>query len=231
MDEKTKLYVFAKTEVALIFLFMLVIATTSFMFGVKVGRSYSYEASGLKLEDRERVDLLSGQEEKVNRVVEDHGGIDSKVAVKVDEFNKRLEERIKAELSEERKNSREKKSKKLKSARPPNSSSMPDKMVKPQEGLGRTPKTGIGNSKKDQYFGKHTIQIGSHRSLKEAKAFADGFRIRGYNPVINEVVLPNRGTWYRVSIGIFETITEAKDFMKKENSLFQDQDHIIVRFD
>lgn len=71
MDEKTKLYVFEKKEVALIFIFMILIAVTSFVFGVRVGKNYSYQASGFTPEDKQRVDLLSGQEEMVNQVVSD----------------------------------------------------------------------------------------------------------------------------------------------------------------
>ena len=71
MDENTKLYVFSKREVALIFLFMFLIALTSFVFGVKVGKSYSFDQSGLSPVDRQKVDLLSGQEELVNEVVEE----------------------------------------------------------------------------------------------------------------------------------------------------------------
>ena len=72
MDENTKLYVFSKREVALIFLFMFLIAVTSFVFGVKVGKDYSFEKSGFIPQDKEKIDLLSGQEEKVNEVVEDY---------------------------------------------------------------------------------------------------------------------------------------------------------------
>jgi septal ring-binding cell division protein DamX len=86
-------------------------------------------------------------------------------------------------------------------------------------------------SLKDQYSGKYTINLGSYRSLEEAEAFAEGFRVRGYNPIINEAELPNRGVWYRVSLGVFDTISDAKDFVKKEQSLFQGQEYIFYRFD
>ncbi len=71
MDEKTKLYVFAKKEVALIFVFMILIAITSFVFGVKIGKTYSYQVSGLSPEDKQKVDLLSEKEEEVNKILEE----------------------------------------------------------------------------------------------------------------------------------------------------------------
>ena len=90
MDEKTKLYVFSKKEVALIFLFMVVTAVTSFVVGVKMGKSFSYAEAGLKPEDRKMVDILSGQEEMVNEVVDKRENDEQNVSVK--DVNQRLEE-------------------------------------------------------------------------------------------------------------------------------------------
>ena len=59
MDEKTNFYVFAKKEIALIFFFAIVIAVTSFVLGVKVGKSYSYEKAGFTEEDRENIRMNS----------------------------------------------------------------------------------------------------------------------------------------------------------------------------
>jgi hypothetical protein len=50
MDSKTKLYVFAKKEVGLIFIFMILIAITSFVLGVKIGKNYSLEMAGVTKE-------------------------------------------------------------------------------------------------------------------------------------------------------------------------------------
>ena len=70
MEDNSKYFVFAKKEVALVFLFMILIAVTSFIFGVKVGKQFSFEASGLTEEDRAKVELLSREEESVNDLVE-----------------------------------------------------------------------------------------------------------------------------------------------------------------
>ena len=67
--------------------------------------------------------------------------------------------------------------------------------------------------------------------MEDAEKFANGFRVRGYNPVINEVEIENRGSWFRVSLGVFDTIEDTKEFIIKEKSLFQGMDYVIGRFD
>jgi len=76
--------------------------------------------------------------------------------------------------------------------------------------------------------GKFTIQLGSYNTMDEAKQFAEGFTVRGYNPIINEVKIDGKGKWYRVSLGLFNTAEEAKKYIKDEQSLFSGQDHIIT---
>lgn len=235
MDENTKLYVFSKREVALIFLFMFLIALTSFVFGVKVGKNYSFENSGFIPQDKQKIDLLSGQEEKVNEVVREKME-QPKEPVELNDLNKKLEQHIKTETDGEGKRIEGK----LEADEPaPSQPIAPDtsmqdtgnQMIEPVPGTEVTMEEGAKSSLKDKYSGKYTIQLGSHRSLDEAEAFAEGFKVRGYNPIINEVEIPNRGIWYRVSLGVFDSITDAKDYVKKEQSLFQGQDYVFVRFD
>lgn len=204
---------------------MFLIALTSFVFGVKIGKNYSFEQAGFTTEDRAKIDLLSGQEEMVNEVVKDQeqNQADKKP---LGDLNKKLEEHINMETSGQGKRFEDKPA----PTPAPVESDSGNQMIEPAPGTVVEPEQGA-KSLKDQFSGKYTIQLGSHRSLEEAEAFAEGFKVRGYNPIINEVELPNRGVWYRVSLGVFETITEAKDYVKKENSLFQGQDYVFVRFD
>lgn len=226
MDEKTKLYVFSKREVALIFLFMFLIALTSFVFGVKIGKSYSYSESGLTPQDRQRVELLSDEEEIVNEVVEKvKKESELKPEMKgpdMEDLNKKLEEHIKEETSDE-----------SSAGNGQEAGEVSNQMVEPAPGV-EVPavdnEKGV-DKKQDRFSGKYTVQLGSHRSLEEAEAFAEGFRVRGYNPIVNESEVPGRGTWYRVSLGVFDNITEAKDYVKKEASLFQGQEYVFARFE
>lgn len=77
-------------------------------------------------------------------------------------------------------------------------------------------------------IGKYTIQLGSYNTVEEAKQFAEGFTVRGYSPIINEVKISGKGNWYRVSLGLFDTVEKAKAYIKDEQSLFSGQDHIIT---
>jgi len=76
--------------------------------------------------------------------------------------------------------------------------------------------------------GKFTIQLGSYPTVEEAKQFAEGFTVRGYSPIINETTLEGKGTWYRVSLGLFGSVDEAKTYIKNEQSLFSGQDYVIT---
>lgn len=76
--------------------------------------------------------------------------------------------------------------------------------------------------------GKYTIQLGSYPTAEEAKQFAEGFSVRGYNPIINETEITGKGMWYRVSLGLFKTVEEAKTYVKNEQSLFSGQDYVIT---
>ena len=81
----------------------------------------------------------------------------------------------------------------------------------------------------DALSGKYTIQLGSHRTLKEAESFAEGFRARGYNPIINQIEIKGKGTWYRVSLEAFNTPEEARSYVGREKTLFMGQDYTIIK--
>lgn len=98
MNENSKLYVFAKKEVALIFIFMLLLAVSAFALGVKIGKNYSYLESGYTPEDRAKVDLLSAEEEQLNETIEKREKVDPQKLK--DETHKALEERLKEQLEE-----------------------------------------------------------------------------------------------------------------------------------
>ncbi|MEI8347083.1 MAG: SPOR domain-containing protein [Pseudomonadota bacterium] len=260
MSEKTKVYIFEKFEVFLIFAFMILIAITSFVFGVKVGKSYSFQTSGLTVEDRKQVELQSKKEELVDKNVK---VMESQPTVNPEKFKEEMDRRLEGKISESIKGTQsptaapayeekelaghgtpktsaavEEKSEKLPAPQTvPETNevaAMPSVAAAAPTVAVDTPKPQAGGDKKAelQYSGKFTIQLGSHRSKEEAEKFADGFRIRGYNPIISEVDLGNKGTWYRVSLGVFENVTDAKDYIiTKEKALFQGQDYVIVRFE
>lgn len=213
MDDKTNLYVFEKKEVLLIFIFMILIAVTSFVLGVKVGKSFTYSDVDRALKEATRIDMRSSEEEAVERLME--RGTPSKDYE--EDVHSRIEEHIRREFEEEERRG-----------------SAPVAPAVPAERplLRGEPLEAPAAASVDQASslrGKYTIQVGSHRSKQEAEQFANGFKVRGYDPIINEVEVPGRGVWYRVSIGLFDTISEARDYAIKEQSLFQGEDYVFQR--
>ncbi|MBT7611114.1 MAG: SPOR domain-containing protein [Bacteriovoracaceae bacterium] len=212
MDEKSNLYVFEKKEIFLLFLFMILIALTSFVFGVKMGKNYSYKSAGLTTEDRTNVDLLSGQEEDVNNTLEKTNKVDE------EELRKAMHESLKKKIMDEM------------TKNPAMPIATPSPIVTPIAEVAETAKETASNNS-DKFTGKFTIQLSSHRSKDEATEFSNGFTARGYDPIVNEVELKGKGTWYRVSLGVFDNVSEAKEYILKEKELFQGQDYVIGRFD
>lgn len=227
MDENTKLYVFSRKEVALIFLFLLLVALTSFVLGVRVGKDFAFKNSTLKQSDREEVELLSGQEEKVNKVVKE---VKEDIEKPLDQ--EMIKERLETLIKEETNKTAEERKEQIKAQNKANEEQNAVVEEKKEEVKVEEEKEPLStDNEQNVYSGKYTIQLGSHQNIEDAKAFAEGFRVRGYNPIINEVELPNRGVWYRVSLGTFDSVTDAKNYVKKEESLFQGQDYHFAKFE
>lgn len=216
MDDKTNLYVFEKKEVALIFIFMILIAVTSFVLGVKVGKSFTYNEVDQALDEVNQVEILSDAEEKANQVMDQTSS--SSDDNFEEDVHRRIEEHIKNEFEKD-----------TGDYEPEETNPLPSDDLLTGEPLEPEATKAQNDQKSEQLRGKYTIQLSSHRSKNEAQEFAQGFEVRGYEPIINEVEVPNKGVWYRVSIGAFDTITEAKEYVLKERSLFQGEDYVFQR--
>jgi cell division protein FtsN len=221
LENKEKLFVFDKREVIIIFLFMVVLTITSFTLGVNIGKKLSFERAGFSTEDLRAIEMKSDVEENVDKVVEENmnQAIDEKTkkdSLSSETFNKLkdefqdLDDKGEGVAPQDDAISNFKEEKKVDVAQ----DTVPEK---------KDEKSGLST-----LVGKYTIQLGSYKTLEDARKFADGFTIRGYNPIINEVSIENRGMWYRVSLGVFESVADAKDYIRKEKSLFQGQDYVIT---
>lgn len=223
MDDKTKLYVLAKKEVFLIFVFMILISLTSFLLGVKIGVNNSYERSGYTQEDKRNVEIMSPDEEKVNDLESSMNKVDQDATYKAlrEKTDSSLKKKIENEFAnEDRAFNKEKVESKTKIE-------MPAPAI---EKMKEAPVAPVGK-KKDDFSGKHSIQVGSFPSIGEAELFAKGFKARGYTPIINQVELKHRGTWFRVSLGVFENVSEAKDYILEHRSLFESSEYHFVQFE
>ncbi len=198
MEENNKVVIFEKKELVLISLLILVLIVTSFTIGVKMGKRISLDASGVTAEDKKTVELKSAVEEDAEKTL----STDSQLTD--EEKLKKLMDESKTQLTEELEKF----------------SSDEKKTAVATETANSTPANPMA--------GKYTIQLGSYNTVEEAKQFAEGFTVRGYNPLINEVTIAGKGTWYRVSLGVFDTVEAAKKYIRDEKSLFSGQDHVIT---
>jgi cell division protein FtsN len=206
MEENNKVIVFEKKEIILILLFVLVLIITSFTLGIRLGKKLGLTESGIIEEDEKVVKLKSGVEEDVDKTLQEESKLsdEEKLRKLMDEQQKLLNENLEQISAEPAKEALEKT---LQSA---------------------SEKSIENSSSAVSVTGKFTIQLGSYPNLEEAKQFAEGFSVRGYSPIINETVIAGKGKWYRVSLGVFSTVDEAKSYVKSEQSLFSGQDYVIT---
>jgi cell division protein FtsN len=200
MEENNKVIVFEKKEIVLILIFVVILIITSFTLGIRLGKKLSMNESGIKEADVKSVELKSGEEEDAEKIVSDDSKLTDEEKLKklMDESKLRLTDELEKFSSED--------------------SAKADKQT---GAIGSSAAAAVG-------AGKFTIQLGSYPSIDEAKQFAEGFTVRGYSPIVNESKIDGKGTWYRVSLGLFGTVDEAKAYIKTEQSLFSGQDYVIT---
>ena len=219
MEDKTKFYIFDKKEIALIFAFMLLVALVAFVLGVKFGLGYSYDSSGLTPEDRQQVDLLSTKEEQVNKLLEKKQLQPQDDMQNIEEMRDHSVKKLKEEFE------------KL-DEQPATLDIEPEEETQADVEQNSVTNGLTAQNKVDPYKGNLTIRLASFRSLEDAKEFAGGFKGRGYNTIISDKNLAEKGgVWYRVSIGAFDKVWMAKKYIKENQSLFATQDFRILPFD
>lgn len=211
MEENNKVIVFEKKEIILILVFVLVLIVTSFTLGIRLGKKLSVpvapvaatEVTPTKTETAP-VELKSVQEEDAEKSISENSALSDEEKLKklMDESQSRLSNELE-KFSKE------------------------DTVLPTAPAVQPTTQTAASESA-DSMVGKYTVQLGSYPSLEEAKQFAEGFTVRGYNPIINETRITGKGTWYRVSLGLFASVEEAKTYIKNEQSLFSGQDYVIT---
>lgn len=203
-QDRSSTYIFHRREISSIFILTVVISLFSFVLGVKYGKDYVYEEHNITSEDQKVVEMTSNNEEIMMEAEKE--GYKEEPDKEKEELEKTIHKELKSRI--EKDFIKKKTAKKISGAKV----SIPKKM-------------------QDKFKGKgYTIQLGSYRTMKEASEFANGFKVRGYEPIINDVQLPKRGVWYRVSLGFFKTVADAKKYIIKENELFRSQDYVFVPF-
>jgi len=249
MNDKSNFYVFERKEVFLVILFVILVAITSFLFGLKIGSGYSFQNSGNTGSDLQeittktnKVDFTSTEEEKVEKLVK------KEEKKQREDVNQEIEKSLKQKMIEEFSNENKKFSDKVPSMDSPSGNNRMDTAnsdTSQQQSINSKPTAKVEkvdmaqdssnqvneDNSQDSFQGKYTIQLSSFQTLNEAKEFAEGFKVLGYNPIINEKDIPGRGNWFRVSIGVFDSLVETKNYILKNKSLFAERDYVLTKFD
>lgn len=207
-SDKGKLFVFDRVEVFFILILIILVAITSFTLGVKIGKDFTYAEQGFTPEDRTAIELKSQIEEEVSKIDEQD------VKVEIDN-SKILQEKFDKIEREE--------------LRPGTATEDTEPAPAVQDTSNSQSAQLVQDLEDNAYKGKWTIQLGSYENLSDAQKFADGFKVRGYNPIINEVTIEGRGVWYRVGLGVHDSVADAKAYIDREQTLFQGQDYTIVK--
>lgn len=205
MEENNKVIVFEKKEIVLVLIFMVVLIISSFTLGIRLGKKLSLAEDGIKESDVKSLELKSNIEEDADAA--------SASTATDEELRSKLMDQSKTSLTE---NLDEFKGEDKQIPATTNQS------VNPLEAT-----TTSSDEVSSTAAGKVTIQLGSYNTMDEAKQFAEGFTVRGYSPIINEVEIQGKGNWYRVSLGIFNSVEEAKTYIRTEQSLFTGMNYII----
>lgn len=232
MEDNSKLFVFEKKEVVLIFVFILVVAITAFTLGVRVGKRLSLEASGYTKEDIATVDMKSVEEEDVEAIT---GSGDQNLS----DFEKGLVQSEQSDQSKETPSfadSEVERRLREEMEKLATGQVVSDSDPSKKENAIDVASTGPDALQDNELYrpsqdvqGKYTIQLYANQSQAAAQDFADAFIVKGHDVIINEAVIPGKGTWYRVSIGLFDTTAQAREYLKKESKLFQGEDYIIQK--
>lgn len=69
MEDNSKLFVFDKKEVVLIFIFIVIISAISFTLGLRLGKTISVDKAGYTKEDIKELDLKSNTEEQADDLI------------------------------------------------------------------------------------------------------------------------------------------------------------------
>jgi len=258
-SRQSKVYIFDRKELFLLFFFFLFMAVTAFVLGMKFGKNQADFFLGdhsTKKESSDKTEFKGTQEESADKKIEesdvfkDHlssndpnghytdatessSDVSKNSSKDMDEetFKKLQSEFEKINIKDMADRGKEEVTSNAGSsvgALPEIASSAESPPLAEVAPVVEEKKEDPSFLKPDQsYIGKFTIQLGSYKTLPEAKNFAEGFLGRGYRPLIKEAELANKGTWYRVSLGVFESISAAKQYVSNEKSLFQSQQYVI----
>ncbi len=73
-----------------------------------------------------------------------------------------------------------------------------------------TPAPPVVRESAESPYGFYTIQVSAWRSESKARRQAQLYRDRGLEAYVQRAEVPDLGTWYRVRVGRYQSLTEAR---------------------
>jgi len=236
-----RVFVFERIELVLLFFFFIVMTITAFILGMRLGKKQTLELTEqinstlpqtIKEIDPKTVEVKSQKEEELANMApaEKASGVEKTVpAEPTDDIDETTFKKLQDEFEKVNANSMEE------ASAPQGEMIVPETPQAPAKPALAEVQTEPAPINKDKAFltpdpsfiGKFTIQLGSYKTLNDAQQFAEGFLTKGYKPLINEVEIQGKGTWYRVSLGVFESSKAAKQYVDNEKILFGKQNFVI----
>jgi len=236
MSDGPNVFVFSKKEVALILFIFMIATLVFFVLGVKIGKKFSYEKAQISNQDVSKLKLLSESEEKAESLLEEASkslqkeGEPTKplttadLAPNADELNETLKSQLQEHLQEVPEQPI--------NPAPPQEEKKEEKNIRNPSSVTSAPISGdplLYENK--EHLGKYAIQLASFPKASEAEEFAEKIKLKGGAPLIHRVTSQDKRIWFRVNLGPFKTIQEAKNFLQTNEILMQGQDFILGKFD
>lgn len=228
-EDNSKLFVFDKKEVLLIFIFVAVIIVTSFTLGVRVGKGLSLKADGYSKDDIQKtVDLKSIEEEQADSIVNDNsaGNFEGSLSGDRDAAKDQLDE-----LADPEKLDKEF-SGISQGGETGLENQMPSDLKKKTTELDKKVEEAVANElapkEGSQFKGKFTINLASRKTRAEAEEYAAPYMASDLEVVVNKVNTVSKGTWYRIGIGVFNSYNDAKSFLEKNPIFFKGKKYWIT---
>jgi cell division protein FtsN len=239
-----RVFVFERIELVLLFFFFMVMTVTAFILGMRLGKKQT-----LELTDQMNTSIttpvasapaapgtleIKSQKEEALEKLETPNVAESEAATDTtsdptDDIDETTFKKLQDEFEKVNTNSTADEAEVAAAAAPetPVKESVKEPVVDVVETELPVNKDKAFLTPDPSFIGKFTIQLGSYKTLNDAQQFAEGFLTKGYKPLINEVEIQGKGTWYRVSLGVFESSKAAKQYVDNEKDLFGKQSFVI----
>jgi len=202
MSKEQNVYIFERKELAILLVLLVLVALLAFTLGVKLGRELQTPPKEGAVAEQSSMAV-----EKVEAIAPPTMVAEPETPL-VPPSPPAQPEKSESKLSALDRVDREMGLTQKKIEAP--SEASPQSLSEVSHSAPASPSKGLGES--PPVF---TLQVGSYRTLAEAERQRDSISAKGFPAQVVQVNLPNKGTWYRVSVGAFDKREAALEYGKK----------------